>query len=137
MVSVGAQQRGSPERKRELVLATFELGAEVNAVARRNLGRHQPLFAWAQVNARRLAEAVVPASAPRFLPLAIAARSARARASQSEPPHDGGRRAQCDMSSGMAAASSTALVAPPSKNSRVLEWPYPPITSKSALAPAA
>ena len=73
VVSVGARQHWSPERKRELVLETFEPGAKVNAVARRNGVATSLLFAWRKQMREKLAEAGVPAYAPRFLPLAIAA----------------------------------------------------------------
>ena len=73
VVSVGARQRWTPERKRELVLETFEPGAKVNAVARRNGVAASQLFAWRKQMREELAEAGVAAPAPRFLPLAIAA----------------------------------------------------------------
>ena len=46
VISVGARQRWTPERKRDLVLETFAPGAKVNAVARRNGVATSLLFAW-------------------------------------------------------------------------------------------
>jgi transposase len=72
VVSVGARQRWSDERKRELVLETFEPGARVNAVARRGGVATSLLFSWRKQLRDELGfpEAKVKL-APRFLPVAI------------------------------------------------------------------
>ena len=72
VISVGARQRWSAERKRALVLETFEPGAKVNAVARRNGVATSLLFSWRKQLRDELGfpEADVK-FAPRFLPVAI------------------------------------------------------------------
>lgn len=77
VISVGARQRWTPERKRELVLETFKPGAKVNAVARRCGVATSLLFAWRKQMRDELgfpeASPAKTQAAPRFLPLAIAA----------------------------------------------------------------
>ncbi|MEQ1708950.1 MAG: transposase [Terricaulis sp.] len=72
VISVGARQRWTPERKRALVLETFEPGAKVNAVARRNGVATSLLFAWRKQMREELGFAAAEPG-PRFLPLAVAA----------------------------------------------------------------
>jgi transposase len=74
VISVGARQRWTPDRKRALVAETFEPGAKVSAVARRNGVATSLLFAWR----KQLRDELAPVSraaepSARFLPLAIAA----------------------------------------------------------------
>ncbi len=80
VISVGARQRWTPERKQELVLETFAPGAKVNAVARRNGVATSLLFAWRKQMREELGFGAAPAPPapppPRFLPLAVAAESA-------------------------------------------------------------
>ncbi len=73
VVSVGARQRWTPERKRALVLETFAPGAKVNAVARRNGVAASLLFAWRKQMREELGGPPEPPGPPRFLPLAVAA----------------------------------------------------------------
>ena len=90
VISVGARQRWTPERKRDLVLATFAPGAKVNAVARRNGVATSLLFAWRKQMRDELGfpiEAVAPG--PRFPPLTI---TAPASASTLELEMSGGAR---------------------------------------------
>jgi transposase len=74
VISVGARQRWTPARKRELVLETFAPGAKVNAVARRNGVATSLLFGWRKQMRAELGPAPAPPP-PRFLPLAVAAAS--------------------------------------------------------------
>jgi hypothetical protein len=46
-------------------------------------------------------------------------------------------RTQCDMSVGIVIDASSPRVTPPRMNSRNREWPYPPMTMKSAETSAA
>jgi transposase len=80
VISVGARQRWTLERKRALVAETFEPGAKVSAVARRNGVSTSQLFAWRKQFRAELA-AALPSAEPttRFLPLAIAAETSAAR----------------------------------------------------------
>jgi transposase len=73
VISVGARQRWTPDRKRALVLETFEPGAKVNAVARRNGVATSLLFAWRKQLRDELGFASPTPAEPqsRFLPLAI------------------------------------------------------------------
>ena len=73
VISVGARQRWTPERKRALVLETFAPGAKVNAVARRNGVATSLLFAWRKQMREELGGPPEPPGTPRFLPLAVAA----------------------------------------------------------------
>ena len=75
VISVGARQRWTPERKRELVLETFAPGAKVNAVARRNGVATSLLFAWRKQMHAEIGVGAPsgPPDPPRFLPLAVAA----------------------------------------------------------------
>jgi transposase len=78
VISVGARQRWTAERKRELVLATFAPGAKVNAVARCNGVATSLLFAWRKQMREELglgAPPAPPAPPPRFMPLAVATAS--------------------------------------------------------------
>ena len=89
VVSVGARQRWTPERKRALVLETFAPGAKVNAVARRNGVAASLLFAWRKQMRKELGGPPEPLGSPRFLPLAI---TAAASASTLELELAGGAR---------------------------------------------
>ncbi len=89
VISVGARQRWTPERKRALVLETFAPGAKVNAVARRNGVATSLLFAWRKQMREELGFTVAAVPSPRFLPLAIAA---EARAATLELELAGGAR---------------------------------------------
>lgn len=89
VISVGARQRWTPERKRELVLETFAPGAKVNAVARRNGVATSLLFAWRKQMREALGFAVGAEPSPRFLPLAVVG---EARASTLELELAGGVR---------------------------------------------
>lgn len=91
VISVGARQRWTPERKRELVLETFAPGAKVNAVARRNGVATSLLFAWRKRMREELGFGAPPEppDPPRFLPLAVAT---EARASTLELELAGGAR---------------------------------------------
>jgi transposase len=73
VISVGARQRWTPDRKRALVLETFEPGAKVNAVARRSGVATSLLFAWRKQLRDELGFASATPAEPqsRFLPLAI------------------------------------------------------------------
>lgn len=76
VISVGARQRWTPERKRALVAETFEPGAKVSAVARRNGVATSLLFAWRKQWREEIGlpgPAAVEPRGPRFLPLTIAA----------------------------------------------------------------
>ena len=74
VITVGARQRWTLERKRALVVETFEPGAKVSAVARRNGVSTSQLFAWRKQFRDELAPAPrTTEPAARFLPLAIAA----------------------------------------------------------------
>ena len=76
VISVGARQRWTTERKRALVAETFEPGAKVSAVARRNGVATSLLFAWRKQWREENGlpgPARAEPQAPRFLPLAIAA----------------------------------------------------------------
>ena len=75
VISVGARQRWTPERKRELVLETFAPGAKVNAVARRGGVATSLLFAWRKQMRAEMGVGAPPEppGPPRFLPLAVAA----------------------------------------------------------------
>jgi transposase len=75
VISVGARQRWTPDRKRALVLETFAPGAKVNAVARRNGVATSLLFAWRKQMREELGFGgpPEPPSPPRFLPVALAA----------------------------------------------------------------
>ncbi len=78
VISVGARQRWTPERKRELVLETFAPGAKVNAVARRNGVATSLLFAWRKQMRAEMGFGAPPEppgspDPPRFLPLTVAA----------------------------------------------------------------
>jgi transposase len=94
VISVGARQRWTPERKRELVLETFAPGAKVNAVARRNGVATSLLFAWRKQMREEMGVGAPPpgpprSDPPRFLPLAI---TAAASASTLELELAGGAR---------------------------------------------
>jgi len=79
VISVGARQRWTPDRKRALVAETFEPGAKVSAVARRNGVATSLLFAWRKQLRDELAPAVSAVEpTARFLPLAIAAEASAA-----------------------------------------------------------
>ena len=73
VISVGARQRWTPERKRALVLETFAPGAKVGAVARRNGVATSLLFAWRKQMREELGGPPEPPGTPRFLPLAVVA----------------------------------------------------------------
>lgn len=78
VISVGARQRWTPERKRELVLETFAPGAKVNAVARRNGVATSLLFAWRKQMRAEMgfsAPPPGPPDPPHFSPLAVTAAS--------------------------------------------------------------
>lgn len=91
VIAVGARQRWTPDRKRALVLETFEPGAKVNAVARRNGVATSLLFAWRKQMREDLGFPVAtePPNRPRFLPLVVAA---EVRASTLELELAGGAR---------------------------------------------
>lgn len=73
VISVGARKRWTPEQKRALVAATFEDGAKVSAVARRNGVSTSQLFAWRKQWREQLAPVRAAEATAGFLPLAIAA----------------------------------------------------------------
>lgn len=91
VISVGARQRWTPDRKRALVLETFAPGAKVNAVARRNGVAASLLFAWRKQMREQLGFGgpPEPPGPPRFLPLEI---TAAASASTLELELTGGSR---------------------------------------------
>jgi transposase len=71
VISVGARQRWSPERKRALVAETFEPGAKVSAVARRNGVSTSQLFAWRkQMRAELRPVSTTAEPSARFMPVA-------------------------------------------------------------------
>ena len=87
VISVGARQRWSPERKRALVLETFEPGAKVNAVARRNGVATSLLFSWRKQLRDELGFPETDVKfAPQFLPVAITAPAAIASTIEVETP---------------------------------------------------
>lgn len=73
VITVGARKRWTPEQKRALVAATFEDGAKVSAVARRNGVSTSQLFAWRKQWREQLAPVRAAEPTAGFLPLAIAA----------------------------------------------------------------
>lgn len=81
VISVGARQRWTLDRKRALVAETFEPGAKVSAVARRHGVASSLLFAWRKQWREENGlpgPAAAKAPAPCFLPLAIAAETSAA-----------------------------------------------------------
>lgn len=79
VISVGARQRWTLERKRALVAETFEPGAKVSAVARRNGVSTSQLFAWRkQMRAELTPVSSMAEPAARFMPVAITAETSAA-----------------------------------------------------------